>query len=120
MAVVRRFRLLIGIAAVIGVVAFAVHAAAKAPTPGQYISWAPPASSTATPGAGPVIPLASAPPAREAGPLGGLTSPLSGLFKQLNTNTAETATGESSILQSLEGALASRIGQFLNWVTGRR
>jgi hypothetical protein len=120
MAVARRFRLLIGIAAVVGVVAFAVHAAAHAPTPGQYISWAPPAPATATPGAGPVIPIASAPPAAESGLLGGLASPLSGLFKQLNSNTASTAKGEFSILQSLEGALATRIGQFLNWVTGRR
>jgi hypothetical protein len=120
MALVRRFRVLIGIAAVIGVGAFAVHAAAQVPTPGQYMSWAPPASTTATPGAGPVIPLASAPPAAEPGLLGGLTSPLSGLFKQLNTSTAATAKGEFSILQSLEGALATRIGQFLNWVTGRR
>jgi hypothetical protein len=120
MALVRRFRLLIGLAAVLSVVAFAVHATAHAPSPGQYVSWAPQASSTATPGAGPGIPIASATPAGEAGPLGGLTSPLSGLFKQLNTNTAETAKGEFSIFQSLEGALASRIGQFLNWVTGRR
>ena len=67
MALVRRFRLLIGIAAVIGVVAFAVHAAAQSPAPGQYISWAPPASATATPGAGPAIPIASAPPAAESG-----------------------------------------------------
>jgi hypothetical protein len=52
--------------------------------------------------------------------LGDLTSPLSGLFNQLNTNTAATAKGEFSILQSLEGALATRIGQFLNWVTGGR
>ena len=50
MVLVRRFRVLIGIAAVIGVVAFAVHAAAQAPAPGQYISWAPPASATATSG----------------------------------------------------------------------
>ena len=120
MAAVRRFRLLIGIAAVAGVVAFAVHAAAQAPVPGRYISWAPPASITASPGAGPAIPLASAPPAAVPGVLGGLTSPLSGLFKQLNSTTAATARGEFSILQSLEGALATRIGQFLNWVTGGR
>jgi hypothetical protein len=120
MAVVRRFPVLIGIAGVVCVVAVAIHAAAHAPTPGQYISWAPPASATATPGAGPVIPLASAPPAADAGLLGGLTSPLSGLFKQLNSNTASTAKGEFSILQSLEGALATRIQQFLNWVTGGR
>jgi hypothetical protein len=113
MLLVRHFRVLIGIVAVIGVVAFAVHAAAQSPAPG-------PASATATPGAGPVIPIASAPPAAESGLLGGLTSPLSGLFKQLNANTASTAKGEFSILQSLEGALATRIGQFLNWVTGRR
>jgi hypothetical protein len=120
MVVFRRLRLLIGMVVVAGVVAFAVHAAAQAPTPGRYISWTPPASATASPGAGPVIPTASAPPAAESGLLGGFTSPLSGLFRQLNANTATTANGEFSILQSLESALAGRIRQFLNWVTGGR
>jgi hypothetical protein len=46
--------------------------------------------------------------------------PLSGLFKQLNTNTAATATGQYSLIQDLEKALSSHIQQFLNWVTGGR
>jgi hypothetical protein len=120
MVVVRRFSMLIGIAAVIGVVGVAVHAAAQPAVPGRYISWAPPASATASPGAGPAIPMASAPPAAGSGPLGGLTTPLSGLFKQLNVNTAESARGQYSILQELESALADRIQQFLKWATGGR
>jgi hypothetical protein len=55
-----------------------------------------------------------------AGPLGGLTSPLSGLFKQLNANTAATASGQYSMLHELETALAAHIQQFLQWVTGGR
>lgn len=115
-----RFRVLVGVAAVAGVVAFAVHAGAQAPAPGRYISWAPPAVATATPGAGPALPLASPSAATDPGPLGGLTSPLSSLFKQLNTNTAATSTGEYSVLQELEGALAAHVQQFLHWVTGGR
>src|ERR1700687_3015538 len=46
---VHRFRALVGVAAAAGVVAFAVHAGAQAPTPGRYVSWAPPAVATATP-----------------------------------------------------------------------
>jgi hypothetical protein len=120
MVLIRRFSVLIAIAAVIGVVGLALHAAAQAPAPGRYISWAPPAAATASPGAGPAIPIASAPPVAGPGPLGGLTTPLSGLFKQLNLNTAETAKGQYSIVQDLEGAVAGRIQQFLKWVTGGR
>ncbi len=116
----RRLRLLVAAAAVVGVVAFAVHAAAQVPAPGRYLSWAPPAEATATPGAGPAIPVASAPPAAGPGPLGGLTLPLSGLFHQLNVNTAQTASGQYWILQALENALAAHIQQFLGWVTGGR
>ena len=115
-----RFRVLVPVVAVIGLVVIAAHATAPPPTPGRYISWAPPASPTATPGLGEVIPMASAPPVTNAGPLGGLTSPLSGLFKQLNTNTAATAAGQYSLIRDLESALASHIQQFLNWVTGGR
>jgi hypothetical protein len=115
-----RFHMLVGAVAAAGLVAFAVHAGAQAPAPGRYISWAPPAVASATPGPGPALPLASASPGPNAGPLGGLTSPLSGLFKQLNTNTASTATGEYSVLQELEQALAAHIHQFLQWVTGGR
>jgi hypothetical protein len=118
MAFFHRFRLLIGAAAVIGLVAFAVHAAAEAPSPGRYISWAPPATATSTPGSGPALPMASAPPSADSGPLSALATPLSGLFKQLNRNTEETATGQFSILKDLENALAARISDFLNWVTG--
>jgi hypothetical protein len=64
--------------------------------------------------------MASAPPATASGPLGGLSLPLSGLFKQLNLNTEETATGQFSILKELEDALAARISEFLHWVTGGR
>jgi hypothetical protein len=118
---VHRFRALVGVGAVVGAVAFAVHAGgAQTPTPGRYISWAPPAVATATPGAGPALPMASASPAPSAGPLGGVTMPLSGLFKQLNANTAATAKGEYSVLQDLEGAVAAHIQQFLQWVTGGR
>jgi hypothetical protein len=117
---VHRFRALLGVAAVVALVAFAIHAGAQAPTPGRYVSWAPPAVATATPGAGPALPLASPSPAPNAGPLGGLTTPLSGLFKQLNSNTATTASGEYSVLQDLERALAAHIQQFLHWVTGGR
>jgi hypothetical protein len=117
---VHRFRALVGVAAAVGVVAFAVHAGAQAPTPGRYVSWAPPAVATATPGAGPALPMESASPAANAGPLGGLSTPLSGLFKQLNANTAATAGGEYSVLQDLERALAAHIQQFLHWVTGGR
>jgi hypothetical protein len=117
---VHRFRALLGIAAIVGVVGFVVHAGAQAPTPGRYISWAAPAVATATPGAGPALPLASASPVANAGPLGGLTTPLSGLFKQLNVNTAATAKGEFSVLQDLETALVAHIRQFLQWVTGGR
>jgi hypothetical protein len=120
MVVIRRLSVLIGVAAVIGLVGLAVHATAQVPAPGGYISWAPPGAATASPGAGPAIPVASAPPVAGPGPLGGLTTPLSGLFKQLNVNTAETAKGQYSILQDLEGALARRIQQFLKWVTGGR
>jgi hypothetical protein len=120
MAVVRRFSMLIGVAAVIGVVAVAIHATAQAPVPGKYISWAPPAAATASPGAGPALPMASAPPAVGPGLLGGLATPLSGLFKQLNVNTAQTAKGQYSILQELEKALSDRAQQFLKWVTGGR
>jgi hypothetical protein len=115
-----RFRVLLGTALAIGVVAFAVHAAAQAPTPGRYISWAPPAAATATPGVGLAIPLASSPPVADLGPLGGLTSPLSGLFNQLNVNTKATESGQYSIIQALEGAIASHVRQFLTWVTGGR
>ncbi len=115
-----RLRLLIGAAATAGVVALAVHAAAQAPAPGRYVSWAPPASATATPGAGPAIPVASAPPGAGSGPLGGLTLPLSGMLHQLNLNTAQSASGQYSILQALESAVATRIQQFLGWVTGGR
>jgi hypothetical protein len=117
---IHRFRILIAVAAVGSAVAFAVHAGAQAPTPGRYISWAPPAAATATPGAGPALPLASPSPVADAGPLGGLTSPISGLFKQLNSNTVATATGQYSVLQDLEKALAGHIQQFLQWVTGGR
>jgi len=115
-----RLRLLIGAAAAVAVVAFAIRAGAQAPAPGKYISWAPPTIATAAPGAGPALPVASAAPKVDTGPLGGLTTPLSGLFKQLNTNTAATATGQYSLIQDLEKALASHIQQFLNWVTGGR
>jgi hypothetical protein len=116
-----RFRAIAGVAAVAGVAAFAIHAAAQqAPAPGKYISWAPPAVATATPGAGPGLPLASASPVANPGPLGGLTQPLSGLFKQLNDNTAATAMGQYSVLQDLESALAAHIQQFLKWVSGGR
>jgi hypothetical protein len=54
---VHRVRVLIGVAVAGGAVAFAVHAGAQAPSPGRYISWAPPAVATATPGAGPALPL---------------------------------------------------------------
>jgi hypothetical protein len=117
---VHRFRALVGVAAAVGLVAFAVHAGAQAPTPGRYVSWAPPVVATATPGASPALPMASASPAASAGPLGGLTTPLSGLFKQLNANTAATAGGEYSVLQDLERALAAHVQQFLHWVTGGR
>ena len=118
---IHRFRVLAGLAAVAGAVAFAVHAGgAQAPTPGRYISWAPLAVATATPGAGPALPMATASPAPNAGPLGTLTTPLSGLFKQLNANTAATAKGEYSVLQDLEGAVVAHIQQFLQWVTGGR
>lgn len=120
MPLVRRFSLLLGIAAAVGLVAVAVHATAQAPVPGKYISWAPPATATASPGAGPALPMASAPPVQGPGVLGGLTTPLSGLFKQLNVNTAETAKGQYSILQELEKALWDRAQQFLKWVTGGR
>lgn len=120
MVIVRRFSLLIGIAAAIGLVAVAIHATAQAPVPGKYISWALPATATASPGAGPALPMASAPPVAGPGLLGGLTTPLSGLFKQLNVNTAETAKGQYSILQELEKALEDRAQQFLRWVTGGR
>ena len=73
---IHRLRLLIGAAAAVGVVAFAVHAGAQAPSPGKYISWAAPATATATPGAGPALPVASAAPAVDSGPLGGLTAAL--------------------------------------------
>ncbi|HEY6470369.1 MAG TPA: hypothetical protein VI434_11440 [Candidatus Dormibacteraeota bacterium] len=118
MAFFRHFRLLLGAAVAIGLVAFAVHATAQAPAPGRYISWAPKATATATPGSGPALPLASAPPSADSGPLSALATPLSGLFKQLNRNTEETATGQLSILTDLENALAARISDFLNWVTG--
>jgi len=118
MVVLHRFRLLIGVAAAVGLVIVTVHATAQGPTPGRYISWVPPATATATPGAGPRLPMASAPPIRDAGPLTGLATPLSGLFKQLNLNTAETATGQFAMLRELEGALATRISEFLKWVTG--
>jgi hypothetical protein len=118
---VHRFRAVIGVAAIAGLAAFAVHAAAQtAPPPGRYTSWAPPAVATATPGAGPALPLASASPVANPGPLGGLTEPLSGLFKQLNDNTAATATGQYTVLQDLESALTAHIQQFLKWVTGGR
>jgi hypothetical protein len=120
MVVIRRFSLLIGVAAAIGVAVVAIHATAQVPVPGRYISWAPPVSATASPGAGPAVPTASAPPVAGAGPLGGLAMPLSGLFKQLNVNTAETARGQYSILQDLESALAAQVQQFLKWVTGGR
>lgn len=117
----RRFSAAVGVVAVAGVAVFAVHAAAQqAPAPGRYISWAPPAVATATPGTGPALPLASPSPAANPGPLGGLTGPLSGLFKQLNDNTAATAKGQYSLLQELESALAAHIQQFLKWVTGGR
>jgi hypothetical protein len=118
MVVLHRFRLLLGAAAVVGVVAFAIHATAQAPTPGRYISWAPPATATASPGTGPALPMASAPPVTDSGPFTGLATPLSGLFKQLNTNTEATATGQFAILKELEDALAARISDFLKWVTG--
>jgi hypothetical protein len=120
MVIVRRFGMLIGAAAAIAVVGLALHATAQAPVPGKYISWAPPATATASPGAGPALPKASAPPAAGSGLLGGLTGPLSGLFKQLNVNTAETAKGQYSILRELERALGDRAQQFLKWVTGGR
>jgi hypothetical protein len=120
MPLVRRFSLLIAVAAAIGLVAVAIHATAQSPVPGRYISWAPPAAATASPGAGPAMPMASGPPVARAAPLGGLTTPLSGLFKQLNANTAETAKGQYSILQELERAVGARIQQFLKWVTGGR
>jgi hypothetical protein len=115
-----RFRLMIGLAAAVVVVGVAVHAGAQAPTPGKYISWATPATATATPGAGPALPVASAAPDVDTDPLVGLTMPLSGLFKQLNANTAATATGQYSLIQGLETALAGHIQQFLQWVTGGR
>jgi hypothetical protein len=115
-----RVRLLMGGAAAVAVVAVAVHAGAQAPSPGKYISWAPPATATATPGAGPALPVASEAPDVDTNPLGGLTMPLSGLFKQLNANTAATATGQYSLIQGLETALAGHIQQFLQWVTGGR
>jgi hypothetical protein len=118
MVVLHRFRLLIGAGAAVGLIAFAVHATAQAPTPGRYISWAPPATATATPGAGPALPLASAAPVTDSGPLSALATPLSGLFKQLNRNTEETATGQFAILNDLGNALAARISDFLKWVTG--
>lgn len=120
MVVGRRLSLFIGVTAAIGLVAVAVHATAQAPVPGRYISWAPPATATASPGAGPALPMSSAPPIAGPGLLGGLTTPLSGLFKQLNANTAETAKGQYSILQELENAFADRARQFLKWVTGGR
>lgn len=120
MFVLRRLSLLLGIAAVIGGVALVLHASAQPPQPGQYVTWAPPATATASPGAGPVVPMASAPPVAAPGILGGLTSPISGLFKQLNTNTAETATGQYALIQGLETAVAGHIQQFLHWVTGGR
>jgi hypothetical protein len=120
MNLVRRFSLAIGVAAAIGVLAVALHATTQAPAPGKYISWAPPTSATASPGAGPAVPIASAPPLPAAGPLDGLATPLSGLFKQLNANTAATARGQYSILQELESALAMRMREFLAWVTGGR
>src|ERR1700692_3159588 len=117
---VHRFRTLVGVAAAVGLVAFAVHAGAQAPTPGRYVSWAPPVGAPAPPGAARASPRGSPRPAASAGPLGGLTTPLSGLFKQLNANTAATAGGEYSVLQDLERALAAHIQQFLHWVTGGR
>jgi hypothetical protein len=119
-ALIRRFSLLIGAIAAIGVIVVAIHAGVQAPAPGRYISWAPPASATASPGAGPAIPISSAPPVAGPGPLGGLATPLSGLFKQLNANTAATARGQYSILQELESTLATHVREFLNWVTGGR
>lgn len=115
-----RFRVFVGVAAAVGLTAAAIHSAGQAPIPGRYISWAPPASATASPGAGPAIPFASPSPIAAPGPLSALTSPLSGLFKQLNANTAATAKGQYSILQALESALAARIRQFLKWATGGR
>jgi hypothetical protein len=120
MVVLRRVRLLIGAAAAVGLIVFALHATAQAPTPGQYISWAPRATATATSGPGPALPMASAPPLTDSGPLGGLTIPLAGVLKELNLNTAETATGQFAILKDLENALAARISEFLTWVTGGR
>lgn len=124
MFVHHRAALAVGGAVAITVTVLALHASAAAPAPGPSISWAQPAaaapaSPSAVSGVEP-IPAAPAGPPADAGPLGGLQVPLSAMFRQLNSETKDTAVGQYSMLQSIENTLRQQIEGFLRWVTGGR
>ena len=120
MALFRRVRL-VGVAvAAVAALLLVLHVSAQSSAPGRYTVWPAAATPTASTQAGPAIAIATAPPATPPpGILSGLSGPVSALFHQLDSNTAQTATGQYSILEELEHAIAQRLDGFLHWIVGR-
>ena len=120
-------RFVVGACLVAGVVAVGVglHAAAAPPPPaGASFSWGPsptPSPSTDSGVAVPGSPIPTASPApTPAQSLGGLQLPLSGLFRQLNSETESTAVGQFAILRDIGDAIRDRVVEFLRWVSAGR
>jgi hypothetical protein len=123
MFVLRRFRLVVGCAALVTATAFAVHVVTQPVVAGRSITWgtaAPAATAPLAPGVATGTAPPSSSPSSSVGPLEGLRRPLGALMQRLNTDTAHNAAGQYSILQSLEQALRDYVERFLNWITGRR
>ena len=123
MFVLRRFRLVVGCAALVAATAFAVHVVTQPVVAGRSITWgatAPGPTAPLPPGVATGTTPPSSSPSSSVGPLDGLRRPLGTLMQRLNADTAHNAAGEYSILQSLEHAVRDYVERFLNWITGRR
>ena len=117
MILLRRIRFLVGCVAATAAVLLALHLALQPATPGQSITWSQPAgaAAAATPNAYASLPAASPTPR----PGGAGMPPLGAVMQHLNAETARSASGQYSILQSLEDALREHIDQFLDWIVSR-
>jgi len=117
----RRLRLVcLAVAAAVAIGLLLHHGSAA--TQGSFISWGTASSAAPAPAPGPVsvVPPSPTPTPGSAGIFGTLRIPLGGLFDQLNRDTANTARGQLSLLQTLEDALRQRLEQLLSWLTGSR
>ncbi|HEX6538224.1 MAG TPA: hypothetical protein VF155_03480 [Candidatus Dormibacteraeota bacterium] len=121
-------RLLAGAGLIAAVIAVVIALRAGTAPQGASLTWGPAPSAGAAPGvsaasaapSGIPVPQASPGPSPASSPLGGLQLPLSVLFQQLNSETRNTAIGQSAILRDIGDAIRDRVTGFLNSVTAGR